>query len=223
MKKPELLAPAGSFMAAFHAFEAGADAVYLGMREFSARASAQNFSFAQLRRVRQLAADRGRRMYVAINTVVREDEMPRLREALAWLEAMHVDGVILQDLGVADLVLKDYPGLTVHASTQMCVHNDSGLAIAAGLGIRRAILSRELPFERIRNLRTRHPGIELEVFVHGALCYSFSGLCLASWAVTGRSGNRGECAQVCRSRFSADDEAGGFEEDHLFSTRETTR
>jgi U32 family peptidase len=220
MKKPELLAPAGSFMAAFHAFEAGADGVYLGMQEFSARASAQNFTLVQLRRVRQLAADRGRRMYVTINTVVREEEIPRLREALAWLEALRVDGVILQDLGVVDMVLNDYPGLTVHASTQMGVHNDSGLAIAEGLGIRRAILSRELPFERIRGLRARHPGIELEVFVHGALCYSFSGACLASWSITGRSGNRGECAQVCRSVFSADEEAGGFEASHLFSTRD---
>ena len=220
MKKPELLAPAGSFIAAFHAFEAGADGVYLGMREFSARASAQNFTLLQLRRVRQLAADRGRRMFVTINTVVREEEIPRLREALAWLEALRVDGVILQDLGVVDMVLHDFPGLTVHASTQMGVHNDSGLGIAEGLGIRRAILSRELPFEKIRGLRARHPGIELEVFVHGALCYSFSGACLASWAITGRSGNRGECAQVCRSAFSADEEAGGFEASHLFSTRD---
>jgi len=220
VKKPELLAPAGSFMAAFHAFQAGADGVYLGMQEFSARASAQNFSLVQLRRVRQLAADQGRRMYVTINTVVREEEIPRLRESLGWLEALQVDGVILQDLGVVDMVLKDYPGLTVHASTQMGVHNDSGLAIAEGLGIRRAILSRELPFERIRDLRARHPGIELEVFIHGALCYSFSGACLASWAITGRSGNRGECAQVCRSVFSADQEAGGFAALHPFSTRD---
>ncbi len=207
-------------MAAFHAFEAGADGVYLGMREFSARASAQNFTMLQLRRVRQLAADRGRRMYVTVNTVVREEEIPRLREALAWLQALRVDGVILQDLGVVHMVLNDFPGLAVHASTQMGVHNHSGLAIAEELGIRRAILSRELSFERIRDLRSRHPGIELEVFVHGALCYSFSGACLASWAITGRSGNRGECAQVCRSVFSADGGTAASEASHLFSTRD---
>ena len=207
-------------MAAFHAFEAGADAVYLGMQEFSARASAQNFTLAQLRRVRQLAADRGRRIYVTLNTVVRQDEIPRLRDALAWLEALRVDGVILQDLGVLDLVRDEFPGLVVHASTQMGVHNDAGCAVAESLGIRRAILSRELPFERIRGLRARHPGIEMEVFIHGALCYSFSGACLASWAMTGRSGNRGECAQVCRSVFSADEDAGGGEASHLFSTRD---
>jgi len=221
VKTPELLAPGGSFLAAYHAFEAGADGVYLGLKEFSARAGAQNFSLDQLRRIRQLAAERGRRVYVAINTVVREEEMARLRDALAWLEALRVDGVIVQDVGVCDVVRSAYPGLVLHASTQMGVHSGSGLRAAQDLGVRRAILSRELPLERIRALRAAHPGIELEVFIHGALCYSFSGACLASWVLAGRSGNRGECAQVCRSRFVPDgagapDSEGG----HLFSTRD---
>jgi len=220
VRKPELLAPGGSFLAAFHAFEAGADGVYLGLREFSARAAAQNFSLGQLRRIRQLAAEKGRKIYITLNTIIREGEMPRLRETLAWLEALRVDGVILQDLGVCDLVRHDFPGLAVHASTQMGVHNDSGLDVAEELGIQRAILSRELPLERIRALRARHPRIELEVFIHGALCYSFSGACLASWALTGRSGNRGDCAQVCRSVFRADEASGGGAPAHLFSTRD---
>ncbi len=204
MKKPELLAPAGSFLSAYHAFEAGADGVYLGLTEFSARAAARNFTFPQLRRIRQLAADRGRRIYVTLNTILRDEELPRLRTTLAWLSALRVDGVIVQDLGVCDLVRQDFSDLAIHASTQMGVHNDSGLDIAEGLGIRRAILARELSLERIRELRTRHPRMELEVFIHGALCYSFSGACLASWALTGRSANRGECAQVCRSVFRLD-------------------
>jgi putative protease len=216
MRIPELLAPGGSFLSAYYAFEAGADGVYLGLKEFSARAAAQNLSLEQLRRIRQLAADKGRRVYVTINTVIRDEELPRLRETLAWLEALRVDGVIVQDLGVSDLVRREFPGLALHASTQMGVHNDSGLDMAERMGARRVILSRELPRERIRALRARHPGIELEVFIHGALCYSFSGACLASWALTGRSGNRGECAQVCRSVFSADDGGAG----HLFSTRD---
>jgi putative protease len=221
VKTPELLAPGGSFLAALHAFEAGADGVYLGLKEFSARAAAQNFSLDQLRRIRQLAADRGRRVYVAINTVVREEEMARLREVLAWLEALRVDGVIVQDLGVCDLVRSSHPGLVLHASTQMGVHSGSGLRAAKELGVRRAILSRELPLERIRALRAAYPGIEMEVFIHGALCYSFSGACLASWALTGRSGNRGECAQVCRSRFVPDGPgSAGAEGGHLFSTRD---
>jgi putative protease len=219
VKKPELLAPGGSFLAAFHAFEAGADGVYLGPRQFSARAAAQNFSLEQLRRIRQLAADRGRTMYVTLNTVVREGEWDQLRETLSWLEALRVDGVILQDLGVCDMARRDFPGLSIHASTQMGVHNDSGLDVAETMGIRRAILSRELPLERIRALRAGHPRMELEVFIHGALCYSFSGACLASWSMTGRSGNRGECAQVCRSLFTQEGGDSGAPK-HLFSTRD---
>ncbi|HUJ75271.1 MAG TPA: peptidase U32 family protein, partial [bacterium] len=220
MKTPELLAPGGSFLSAYYALEAGADGVYLGLREFSARASAQNFSLEQLRRIRQLAADRGRRVYVTINTVIKEEEVPRLREALAWLQALTVDGVIVQDLGACDLVRREFPGLALHASTQMGVHSSSGLAEAARMGVRRVILSRELPLERIRALREEHPEIELEVFIHGALCYSFSGACLASWALTGRSGNRGECAQVCRSRFVTDGSGQAEAAGHLFSTRD---
>jgi len=220
LKRPELLAPGGSFLAAFHAFEAGADGVYLGLKEFSARAAAQNFSREQFLRIRRLAADRGRTVYVTLNTVIREQEMPRLRETLAWLQALRVDGVIVQDLGVCDLVRQEYPLLPIHASTQMAVHNDSGLDVAEELGIRRAILARELPLERIAALRVRHPRMELEVFIHGALCYSFSGACLASSALTGRSGNRGDCAQVCRSVFRADSTSGRGAPAHLFSTRD---
>jgi U32 family peptidase len=224
VKTPELLAPGGSFLAAYYALEAGADGVYLGLREFSARAAAQNFSLNQLRRIRQLAADRGRRVYVTINTVIREEELGRLRDTLAWLQALRVDGVIVQDLGVCDLVHREFPRLQLHASTQMGVHNESGLREVRGMGVRRAILSRELPLERIRALHAAEPGIELEVFIHGALCYGFSGACLASWALTGRSGNRGECAQVCRSRFvregAGTEGPGEPEAGHLFSTRD---
>ncbi len=209
MKAPELLAPAGSFLSAYYAFEGGADGVYLGMKEFSARASASNFTLEQLRRIRQLAADRGKRVYVTVNTIVTEEEMPRLETTLAWLEALGVDGIIVQDLGVCALLRRRFPGLPVHASTQMAVHNDEGIRVAESLGIRRVILSREVPLAAIEGLRARHPGIELEVFIHGALCYSFSGACLASTALTGRSGNRGECAQICRSLFRSEEDEGG--------------
>ncbi len=209
MKAPELLAPGGSFPAACQAFEAGADGVYLGLTEFSARAAAANFTLEQLRRIRGLAARLDRRIYVAINTVIRDDEMGRVASQLAWLEALQVDGVIVQDLGTCLLLACSFPRLAIHASTQMAIHNDSGLRFAEKLGIRRVILSRELPFQRISELRARHPGIELEVFIHGALCYSFSGICLASWGLTGRSANRGDCAQICRSLFRSDDEGTG--------------
>ncbi len=206
MRKPELLAPGGGFAAAYQAFEAGADGVYLGLSEFSARRAATNFTLEQLRRILGLARLRGRKVYVTLNTVVREEEMPRVATLCAWLESLGVDGVIVQDLGVSALLRRGFPGLAVHASTQMAIHNDSGLRFAREAGIRRVILSRELTLDRIRELRANHPDIELEVFIHGALCYSFSGVCLASWALTGRSGNRGDCAQVCRSVFCSGQE-----------------
>jgi U32 family peptidase len=218
LKIPELLAPGGSFQSAFQAFEAGADGVYLGLKEFSARKAAQNFSIEQLRRVRQLASAGGRRIYVALNTVVRGSEWGSLVETLGWLEALAVDGVIVQDLGVCELISRRFPRLPIHASTQMAVHNDAGLDMAQEMGIRRVILSREIPLERLRRLRDRHHDMELEVFIHGALCYSFSGACLASWALTGRSGNRGDCAQICRSLFRAEEADCG--EGHFFSCRD---
>ncbi len=212
---PELLAPGGSFLSALAAFDAGADGVYLGMREFSARKAAVNFSLDQLRRIRGLAADRGKRIAVTVNTVVRDAELGRLADTLGWLDALAVDAVIVQDLGVREVAARWFPRLRLHASTQMAVHNTAGLAEAGRLGFRRVVLARELPLETIRRLRAGHPGMELEVFIHGALCYSFSGICLASWALTGRSSNRGDCAQICRSLFRGEDAEG-----HLFSCRD---
>ncbi len=213
--KPELLAPGGSFHSAYYAFQAGADGVYLGMREFSARQAAVNFTPEQLRRLLGVARERGGRVYLALNTVVREQELPRAAETLNWAQELGLDGVIVQDLGVAELARRHFPSLVLHASTQMAVHNAAGLRVARELGFRRVILSRELDLDTIRGLRQGNPDIELEVFIHGALCYSFSGLCLASWALTGRSGNRGDCAQICRSLFRSEDGEGYF-----FSSRD---
>jgi putative protease len=216
--KPELLAPGGSFLSAYYAFQAGADGVYLGMQEFSARRAAANFTPEQLRRLLGVARGRGGRVYLALNTVVREQELGRAAESLHLAESLGLDGVIVQDLGVAELARRHFPSLALHASTQMAVHNAAGLRVARELGFRRVILSRELDLETIRGLREGNPGIELEVFIHGALCYSFSGLCLASWALTGRSGNRGDCAQICRSLFRSEDAGSG--EGYFFSSRD---
>jgi putative protease len=224
VKKPELLAPGGSFLAAYYAFQAGADGVYLGMKEFSARKGAANFTPEQLRRILGVARERGGKVYLALNTVVREQEMERAAEILFWAESLGLDGVIVQDLGICELARTHFPALPLHASTQMAVHNTSGLRVARELGFRRVILARELDFESIRRLRAENPDIELEVFIHGALCYSFSGLCLASWKLTGRSGNRGDCAQICRSLFrSADGEGFFFSCRDLFLGREVLR
>lgn len=221
MKKiPELLAPGGSFHSALAAFDAGADGVYLGLKEFSARKAAANFTLEQLRRIRALAADRRKRVYVTLNTIVRESEIERLAETLGWLDALAVDGVLVQDLGVREVAARFFPRIPLHASTQMAIHNSSGLAVAKELGFRRVVLARELPLNTIEALRRAHPDIELEVFVHGALCYSFSGVCLASWALTGRSGNRGECAQICRSLFRDERSRGEGAEGFFFSCRD---
>ncbi|HTP60332.1 MAG TPA: peptidase U32 family protein, partial [Spirochaetia bacterium] len=157
MKKPELLAPGGSFAAAFQAFEAGADGVYLGLADFSARKAAVNFSMEQLRRIRELARRRGRTIYVTLNTIIREDEMARAARLCAWLEALEIDGVIVQDVGLLSLLARSFPRLAVHASTQMAIHNDSGLQFAEEAGIRRVVLSRELTLEQVKALRDRHP------------------------------------------------------------------
>ena len=209
--RPELLAPAGSFSAAYHAFEAGADAVYFGLKNFSARKGARNFTMEEVARLKTLAEGRGKRIYAALNTVIREHELHDVASCLYDLQALQVDGVIIQDLGVLYLLRRWFPGLPIHASTQMAVHNPEGVEVLKTLGVRRIILSRELTKEELRKIRQAHPDVELEVFIHGALCYSVSGLCLASGMLLGRSGNRGECAQICRSWFTAEPSSAGGE------------
>jgi U32 family peptidase len=204
LRMPELLAPAGGFTAGWYALESGADAVYLGLKSFSARRSARNFDLDELSRLKALAAGRGKRIYVAINTVIREEELAGLAGTLYDLEDLQVDGIIIQDYGLLSVLRKHFPRLAVHASTQMGVHNDAGVSFLEQQGVRRVILSRELSLVELGRIRRAHPHIELEVFIHGALCYGFSGLCLASGLTTGRSGNRGECAQLCRSWYELD-------------------
>jgi putative protease len=198
--KPELLAPAGSLEAFFAAMEAGADAVYCGLQEFSARAKARNLSLTDLEGMLGYARQRGRRIYITLNTLIKEAELPRLAEILAALEALAVDGVILQDLAVWRLARRHFPGLALHASTQMTVHNAAGLHMLERMGFSRAVLARELTLEEIANLR-RQTSMELEHFIHGALCFSFSGQCYFSSWLGGKSGNRGRCAQPCRRRY----------------------
>ena len=199
-RRPELLAPAGSLEAFFAAMEAGADAVYCGLQEFSARAKAKNLTLAELEGMLNYAHGRGRRIYVTVNTLIKEAELPRLAEVLAALEGMGADGVILQDLAVWRLARQHFPGLALHASTQMTVHNSAGVRMLERMGFSRAVLARELSLEEIAAIR-RRTTLELEHFVHGALCFSFSGQCYFSSFLGGKSGNRGRCAQPCRRRY----------------------
>ena len=197
----ELLAPAGSFETALAAFQAGADAVYLGLDAFSARAEAVNLSVAQLRDLLAWARPRDRKVYVTFNTVIDDADLPAAVERLALLEELRPDGLIVQDLGVARLVRTHFPALDLHASTQLVAHNLEGVLALKELGFTRVVLARELSLEEIRAI-ARRCGTEIEVFVHGALCYSLSGLCLFSAMEKNRSGNRGKCAYCCRLPYT---------------------
>ena len=194
---PELLAPAGEMEALQAAVANGADAVYFGLTRFNARGRAVNFPVEELPRILDYLHDRQVRGYITFNTLLFDDE---LAEAAALLEAIAragADALIVQDLGVARLARQLAPVLPLHASTQMTLSEASGIELMRAEGIQRIILPRELTLDQIRALRAATPA-ELEVFVHGALCVSYSGQCLASLTMGGRSANRGECAQPCR-------------------------
>ncbi|MBR2281765.1 MAG: U32 family peptidase, partial [Spirochaetales bacterium] len=200
--KCELAIPAGSLQCALYAFKGGADAVYLGMKSFSARKGAVNFSFEDVRKLKAYCVSNGRKFYITLNTIVNDSEMTEVIPMLRQLEYVQPDGVIVQDLGIAKTIREHFPSLPLHGSTQLAVHTINGVKELQSLGFSRVVLSRELSFEEIKEIREACPDVELKIFIHGALCYGFSGLCMASQCITGRSANRGACAQICRTWFS---------------------
>ncbi len=210
----ELLAPAGSLESFFAAMAAGADAVYVGLKEFSARAKAKNFSLREIELLCRYVRREGCRLYVTLNTLVKEQELPQLVETLGALQQLGVDGLIIQDLGIWQLARTHFPGLELHASTQMTVHNAAGVKMLEQMGFTRAVLARELTLEEIAEIR-RQTQIELEHFIHGALCFSFSGQCYFSSFLGGMSGNRGRCAQPCRRQHRQRQQQG-----YYFSTND---
>ncbi len=193
--KVELLAPAGSMDALKAALANGADAVYLGAASFGARSSV-GFDEGALKDALDLAHLHKRRVHVTVNTLVKQRELPAVRETLGMLQRLKADAVLVQDLGVMQLTREEFPELTVHASTQMALHNAAGARFLLEAGVSRMVLARECNVETIRAIA--NTGIETEVFAHGALCVSASGQCLFSAMLGGRSGNRGRCAQPCR-------------------------
>ncbi|SHK02637.1 DUF3656 domain-containing U32 family peptidase [Desulforamulus aeronauticus] len=206
-QRPELLAPAGSWEALVAAVQNGADAVYLGGKLFNARHSASNFDNQQLARAVEYAHIRGVKIYVTVNILIANHE---LEEALGFLHFLHnigVDAAILQDLGLAKLAKETIPELTIHASTQMTVHNTAGVQLMQQSGFDRIVLAREMELEEIAAIK-RETGADLEAFIHGALCVCYSGQCLMSSMIGGRSGNRGKCAQPCRLQYQLVDERG---------------
>ena len=203
----ELLAPAGTREALIAAVESGADAVYLAGDRFGARAYASNFAADGLRWAVHFAHLRGVRINVTVNTIVGDSELAALQDYLRLLAELEVDAVLVQDLGVAKLAHDMVPQLPLHASTQMSVHNLAGVEALAALGFTRVVLAREVPLADIRKICAASP-IEIEVFMHGALCVCYSGQCLMSSMIGGRSGNRGRCAQPCRLPYTLVDEQG---------------
>jgi putative protease len=203
---PELLAPAGEKAAAYAAFAFGADAIYTGLPKFSARAEAVNLTPDDLAEVCAWAhgQPRPRRVYVTLNTLIRTAECAELLRSLALCADCGADAVIVQDAGVARLARRHFPELRLHASTQLAIHNLEGCRAAVRLGFKRVTLARELTLDEIRAIAKASP-VEVEAFAHGALCYSYSGLCLYSALLRGRSGNRGACAYPCRDAFSPAD------------------
>ncbi|WP_176064064.1 peptidase U32 family protein [Anaeromyxobacter diazotrophicus] len=201
-RRPELLAPAGGLEAGLAALQYGADAVYLGLKRFSARADAQNFTLDELDRFlgHARALTPVRRAFVAVNTLVLDRELPGLVDTLGDLADLGADALIVQDLGVARLARRHFPQLELHASTQLAAHSRAGVETLRDLGFARVTLARELTLEELRDCAAV-PGVEVEAFLHGALCYAYSGLCLFSSHVLGRSGNRGSCAYPCRDRW----------------------
>ena len=190
--KQELLAPAGDIEAGYAALYYGADALYLGLRQFSARATASNFSEDELCQITGYAHSLGRKIYVTINTLIQNNELDDLKKSLDSCIKASVDGVIVQDLGVAYIIKNAYPELELHASTQMAVHNKEGALFLKKMGFKRVVLARELSLSEIKEI-TSVPDLETECFIHGALCYAYSGLCQFSSFETGMSANRGKC------------------------------
>ncbi|TYO98943.1 putative protease [Geothermobacter ehrlichii] len=228
MAQIELLAPAGDMEKLETALDFGADAVYVGGAEFGLRAQAGNFDLEALRRAGALCRERGRRLYLTLNAFLRQEELPRLQDFLEELRPLELDAYIVSDPGVLALVRTIDPEREIHLSTQANTTNAAAVAFWRQAGVRRVNLARELSLEEIRQLAAA-TDVELEVFVHGAMCVAWSGRCLISSALTGRSANRGNCAQPCRwswtlqettrpgEHFTLEEDARGS---YLFNSRD---
>ncbi len=210
--KPEILAPAGSPECVIPAVRAGADAIYLGAKLFSARGNAGNFSRGELAEAVEYCHARGTAVHLACNTLLRDDEIPAALDLIEYACDIHIDAVIVQDIGLASLIKKASPDMPLHASTQMSAHTPGAVKMLYDMGFKRVVLSRELSKKEIIEiadvLRRSDCPIELEVFVHGALCMCVSGQCYMSSMLGSRSGNRGLCAQPCRLPFDAGGSGG---------------
>ncbi|MDP4089032.1 MAG: DUF3656 domain-containing protein [Bacillota bacterium] len=205
-KNIELLAPAGDMESLYAAVNNGCDAVYMGGSKFSARAFAKNFTVENIKEAVDYCHSYGVKVYITINTLIKEKEMKEVIEYIGELYNIGVDAVITQDLGLANVVIGNFEDLEVHASTQMSVHNKAASLLLDNMGFKRIVLARELSLGEIKEISEE---VETEIFIHGALCVCYSGMCLMSSMIGGRSGNRGRCAQPCRLPYDIIDKASG--------------
>ncbi len=203
----ELLAPAGNFDALKAAVNAGADAIYLAGENFGARAYAKNFSRENLIDAVKFAHLRGVKIHVTAITILSDDELENFADFIKFLKKIHVDAILVQDLGAAKIIQEIAPEIPLHASTQMTIHNLDGVKFLEKIGFSRVVLSRELSLNEIEKI-SKNSSIETEIFIHGAICVCYSGQCLMSSIIGGRSGNRGKCAQPCRLPYKLVDKNG---------------
>ena len=215
----ELLSPVGDFDCLKAAVQNGADAVYFGANSFSARAFASNFDDDTLKKAINYAKIRGVKTNLTLNTLIKNDEMYNAIALAKKAYECGIDAIIVQDLGLARYMIKNFPGLAVHASTQMSVHNLEGVLTLQNMGFSRVVLSRELSIQEIEHI-CKNSNVEIEAFVHGALCISYSGQCLFSSMVGGRSGNRGKCAQPCRLPYELLENDTTIDKGYLLSPRD---
>ena len=212
----ELLAPAGNIEALDAAIGEGADAVYLGLKSFNARLRTSNFAWNQFEAAVSSLHRQNKKIYVTVNTVSEERDLERLYRFLSYLNKIGPDGLIVQDLGVIRMCQEFFPNLELHGSTQMNVESAAGVNLLSKAGLKRVVVARELGLEEIKYIKS-HTNAELEIFVHGALCVSESGLCLFSSFLGGKSANRGMCTQACRRFYTVDSESDGEKQGYYFS------
>ena len=222
-KQIELLAPAGSMEAFYAALKNGADAVYLGGKLFNARNFAKNFDIEDIKNVVRYAHVRNVKVYVTVNILISDQEFEMAIDFIKELYLANVDGIIIQDIGLINVVSKLFKGLEIHASTQMTIYNKSGADFLKKYGFSRVVLARETSLKEIKEV-TCDNDIDVEIFGHGALCISYSGQCLLSSMIGGRSGNRGSCAQPCRMEYELIEENNGHKKSvkkgHLLSPKD---
>lgn len=215
----ELLSPVGNMNCLMAAINGGCNAVYLAGKAFGARGFAGNFSKEELEEAVSICHLYNVKVYVTVNTLIYDNEVESFMKYIDFLHRISVDAVIMQDIGMIDLVRKTYPNLEIHASTQANIHNLEGVKLCEELGIKRVVLARETPVELIKKIKEK-TNAELEIFVHGALCMSYSGECLMSALIGNRSGNRGTCAQCCRQPYSLEINNKIEEDGYLLSTKD---